>query len=95
MEWFCSLLKDAAVASDHAGFGVAAVLLVCALGCQSAVVSASCTLPVLSVIAGGCRLNSGEWKRSVHGLARHASGGRLLYPGETLSVQKDRIQESD
>lgn len=52
MDWLRSLLTGAGAAFDQAGAGLVAIPLAFALGLLSAVVSACCTLPVLTVIVG-------------------------------------------
>lgn len=67
MEWIRSLLAGASHAFDQAGGGVTAVPLAFALGLLSALVSACCALPVLSVVVGyaGTRSDRGVRSRLV------------------------------
>ena len=52
MDWIRSLLTGVGAAFDRTGSGPVAIPLAFALGLLSAVVSACCTLPVLSVVVG-------------------------------------------
>lgn len=61
MDWFRSLLDGASAAFDRADAGPVAIPLAFVLGLLSAVVSACCTLPVLSIVVGyaGTRADRG------------------------------------
>lgn len=52
MEWLRSLLAGVSASFDHSGAGPVAIPIAFALGLLSAVVSACCTLPVLSLVVG-------------------------------------------
>lgn len=52
MDWIRSMLTGAAEAFDHTGASWLAVPLAFLLGLLSAIVSACCTLPVLSIVVG-------------------------------------------
>ena len=52
MDWIRTMLTGAGAAFDQAGAGPLAIPLAFALGLLSAVVSACCTLPVLSIVVG-------------------------------------------
>lgn len=64
MEWFRSLLTGASTAFDQAGVGPIAIPLAFALGLLSAIVSACCTLPVLSIVVGYAGIRADRGTRS-------------------------------
>jgi cytochrome c biogenesis protein CcdA len=67
MDWVRGLLSGAGTAFDQAGAGPVAIPLAFALGLLSAIVSACCTLPVLSIVVGyaGTRTDRGLRARLV------------------------------
>jgi len=67
MDWIRSLLTGVGAAFDHTGSGPVAIPLAFALGLLSAIVSACCTLPVLSIVVGyaGTRRDNGTRARLV------------------------------
>ena len=67
MDWLRSVLEGVGGAFDRTGAGPVAIPLAFALGLLSAVVSACCTLPVLSVVVGyaGTRSDKGTRARLV------------------------------
>jgi cytochrome c biogenesis protein CcdA len=62
MDWFRTILASVSAAFDRTGAGPVAIPLAFALGLLSAVVSACCTLPVLSIVVGyaGTRTDRGS-----------------------------------
>jgi len=67
MDWLRSILEGVGTAFDRTGAGPVAMPLAFVLGLLSAVVSACCTLPVLSIVVGyaGTRADKGNRARLV------------------------------
>ena len=80
MDWFRSILAGVGAAFDRTGAGPVAIPLAFALGLLSAVVSACCTLPVLSIVVGyaGTRLD--------HGVRARALSAGMFVLGSALAL---------